>query len=111
MTEEPVNDDFFSRVMSRGKLKISNEVFERDLLEKIEHENWKQRFFVKNRILSILFFVLGISLCFWKFGYLVESLQFALNLSFQNTVFLIQILFALFFLFQINNIFKLFFKH
>lgn len=72
MTEGPVHDDFFSRMMSRGKLTISDDDFERDLIKKIEQENWKQRFFAKNRILSILF------LC-WESLYVFGSLVILSN--------------------------------
>ncbi len=106
-----MNNNLFSQMMAKGKLTITNDHFEKDLLNKIEHENWKRKYFARNRILSTLFFVLGTSLSCWKFDFLAESIQYTFNISFSTTVFVVQVFFVVFILFQIDSVFKLIFKH
>ncbi|TDS06792.1 hypothetical protein B0I21_11537 [Sphingobacterium paludis] len=110
MAKEFTNDPFFSKIMSRGKLTISNDHFKKDLLNRIEYKNWKDKYFAKHRVFSILFFVLGISLGCWKFDFLTESVQHTLNISFYQTVLLAQTFIVLFILFQVNSILKLIFN-
>ncbi|MFD1770421.1 hypothetical protein [Sphingobacterium suaedae] len=111
MAEKPTDDDLFFRMMARGKLTITNDRFEKDLRNKIEHENWKRKQFAKSRVMSILFFVLGISLGYWKFDFLMESIQHTFPISLSHTAFLFQLFFVVFILFQINSILKLIVKH
>lgn len=111
MDEQSRKDGLFLQMMSRGKLTINNDHFEKDLLNRIEYESWKQKSFAKNRICSIIFFVLGIFMSLWKFDFIIESIQFMLDISISNSLFLFQIISVLFILFQLNSILKLIFKH
>ncbi|GHE32226.1 hypothetical protein GCM10017764_14310 [Sphingobacterium griseoflavum] len=111
MDKERTGDIFFSRIMAKGKLTIPNDHFENELLNRIKHENWKNKCFAKHRILSILCFVACISIGSWKFDLLMESLQYTFNIPFSSIVLTAQIFFVVFILFQINSILTLIFKH